>query len=92
MSTPQDVVDLLEKGNASRRIGATDWVRLRGSARCTQAHRWQNERSSRSHTVFTIVIESRPRDGLGDHDIRLSRLVSHAHLDKTVNNIDAVRT
>jgi centromeric protein E len=26
VSTPQDVVDLLEKGNAGRKIGATDWV------------------------------------------------------------------
>ncbi|WRT66518.1 uncharacterized protein IL334_003477 [Kwoniella shivajii] len=58
VSTPQDVIDLLDKGNAQRRIGATDW----------------NERSSRSHCVFTIVIESRPRDGDGDEDIRLSRL------------------
>ncbi|OWZ51163.1 centromeric protein E [Cryptococcus neoformans c45] len=58
VSTPEDVMELLEKGNAQRRIGATDW----------------NERSSRSHCVFTIVIESRPRDGDGDEDIRLSRL------------------
>lgn len=34
----------------------------------------QNERSSRSHSVFTIVIESKPRDGDGDDDVRLSRL------------------
>ncbi|WVQ73983.1 hypothetical protein IAR50_003564 [Cryptococcus sp. DSM 104548] len=58
VSTPQDVMDLLEKGNAQRRIGATDW----------------NERSSRSHCVFTVVIESKPRDKDGDEDIRLSRL------------------
>ncbi|WVQ99545.1 hypothetical protein IAU59_006681 [Kwoniella sp. CBS 9459] len=58
VSTPQDVMDLLERGNAGRRIGATDW----------------NERSSRSHCVFTIVVESRPRDGDADEDIRLSRL------------------
>nr|XP_031863411.1 uncharacterized protein CI109_001287 [Kwoniella shandongensis]KAA5530483.1 hypothetical protein CI109_001287 [Kwoniella shandongensis] len=58
VSTPEDVMELLEKGNAGRRIGATDW----------------NERSSRSHCVFTIVIESRPRDGDADEDIRLSRL------------------
>ncbi|ODN80563.1 hypothetical protein L202_02763 [Cryptococcus amylolentus CBS 6039] len=58
VSTPEDVMELLEKGNAQRRIGATDW----------------NERSSRSHCVFTIVIESKPRDKDGDEDIRLSRL------------------
>lgn len=34
----------------------------------------QNEQSSRSHSVFTIVIESRPRDGGEEDDIRLSRL------------------
>lgn len=27
VSTPQDVVDLLEKGNVGRKVGATDWVR-----------------------------------------------------------------
>ncbi|TYJ58685.1 hypothetical protein B9479_000521 [Cryptococcus floricola] len=58
VSTPEDVMELLEKGNAQRRIGATDW----------------NERSSRSHCVFTVVIESKPRDKDGDEDIRLSRL------------------
>jgi hypothetical protein len=26
VSSPQDVVDLLEKGNAGRKVGATDWV------------------------------------------------------------------
>ncbi|EIW65683.1 hypothetical protein TREMEDRAFT_66277 [Tremella mesenterica DSM 1558] len=46
------------KGNAGRKTSATDW----------------NERSSRSHSVFSIVIESRPRDGNGDDDIRLSKL------------------
>lgn len=28
VSTPQDVVDLLEKGNTMRKVGATDWVSL----------------------------------------------------------------
>ena len=27
VSTPQDIVALLEKGNISRKTGATDWVR-----------------------------------------------------------------
>jgi centromeric protein E len=26
VSTPQDIVDLLEKGNTQRKTGATDWV------------------------------------------------------------------
>ncbi|WVO15973.1 hypothetical protein L204_103638 [Cryptococcus depauperatus] len=58
VSTPEDVMGLLERGNAQRRIGATDW----------------NEQSSRSHCVFTIIIESKPRDSGSDEDIRLSRL------------------
>lgn len=29
VSTPQDVVDLLERGNIGRKIGATDWVSAR---------------------------------------------------------------
>lgn len=28
VSTPQDIVDLLEKGNTQRKTGATDWVSL----------------------------------------------------------------
>ena len=28
VSTPQDVVDLLEKGNTQRKTGQTDWVSL----------------------------------------------------------------
>lgn len=30
VSTPEDVMELLEKGNAQRRIGATDWVSSMG--------------------------------------------------------------
>jgi hypothetical protein len=28
VSSPQDVMDLLERGNSGRKIGATDWVRF----------------------------------------------------------------
>lgn len=37
--TPEDVIAILKKGQKNRKTGATDW----------------NERSSRSHCVFTIV-------------------------------------
>ncbi|KAH9818521.1 kinesin motor domain-containing protein, partial [Melampsora americana] len=43
---PLQVITTLQKGEKARHVGATDW----------------NERSSRSHTVFTMTIESRPRD------------------------------
>ncbi|KZT25431.1 kinesin-domain-containing protein [Neolentinus lepideus HHB14362 ss-1] len=44
------VREVLERGNANRRTATTDW----------------NERSSRSHSIFRLVIESRERgDGMG---------------------------
>ncbi|ORY32865.1 kinesin motor domain-domain-containing protein [Naematelia encephala] len=74
VSTPREIIDLLEKGNAGRRVGTTDW----------------NERSSRSHVVFTLVIESRPRDGSGDDDIRLSRLnlIDLAGSERAVSDLE----
>lgn len=41
----KSVREVLERGNANRRTACTDW----------------NERSSRSHSVFRLVIESRER-------------------------------
>lgn len=74
VSTPKDVVDLLDKGNTNRKTGATDW----------------NERSSRSHAVFTIVIESRPRESEGEDEIRVSRLtlIDLAGSEKAVSDIE----
>lgn len=74
MSTPQDVVTLLARGNTNRKTGATDW----------------NERSSRSHAVFQIVIESRPRDSVGDDEIRVSRLtlIDLAGSEKAVSDVE----
>lgn len=45
------VKDVLKRGEKNRRTACTDW----------------NERSSRSHSVFRLVIESRER-GIGDDD------------------------
>ncbi|PLW36331.1 hypothetical protein PCANC_19444 [Puccinia coronata f. sp. avenae] len=42
---PMQVLEVLTRGEKARHVGATDW----------------NERSSRSHTVFTMTIESRPK-------------------------------
>lgn len=39
VSNPDDVQTLIEKGQANRRVGKTDF----------------NEHSSRSHTIFTVV-------------------------------------
>src|ERR1700735_1995030 len=43
------VKEVLERGNGNRRTASTDW----------------NERSSRSHSVFRLVIESRERGSGG---------------------------
>lgn len=50
VSTPQDVVDLLEKGNASRRIGATDWVSRTSHRRC-RSDRFRRTSVHLGHTL-----------------------------------------
>lgn len=42
VKTPKDLMDVFAEGNANRHVGATN----------------MNEESSRSHSVFTITIES----------------------------------
>ncbi|GAA5871223.1 hypothetical protein JCM1840_000153 [Sporobolomyces johnsonii] len=49
VSMPQEVLEVLKEGENRRRVGATDW----------------NERSSRSHCVFIVTIESMSRSGNG---------------------------
>ncbi|GAA5893152.1 hypothetical protein JCM8208_004359 [Rhodotorula glutinis] len=55
VALPGDVLDVLREGEARRRVGATDW----------------NERSSRSHCVFIVTIESMSKK---DGTARTSRL------------------
>jgi centromeric protein E len=57
VTSPSGVLALLAAGQAQRAQAATDW----------------NERSSRSHCVFTITIESRARDSEGK-EVRISQL------------------
>ncbi|GAA5828070.1 hypothetical protein JCM11251_005717 [Rhodosporidiobolus azoricus] len=47
VSLPNEVLDVLKEGDMRRRVGATDW----------------NERSSRSHCVFVVTIESMSKKG-----------------------------
>lgn len=54
----EDVVALLHTGQANRRVGETN----------------MNERSSRSHSVFTCKLESKTVDAYGTSHIRSSRL------------------
>ncbi|KAK0536911.1 Kinesin-like protein kip2 [Tilletia horrida] len=59
VTSTKDVLSLIEKGQASRHVGATDW----------------NEHSSRSHCVLQVTIESRERDaGKAGKEVRLSQL------------------
>lgn len=61
VTSPLEVMALLEKGQASRRVGATDW----------------NTRSSRSHCVFQITIESREQEAVASGTasaVRVSQL------------------
>lgn len=90
VSNPEDVVEILSKGNRNRKTGATDWVSFRPLLDGTFLTP-QNERSSRSHAVFTIIIESRPRDADGHDEIRVSRLtlIDLAGSEKAVS--DAAR-
>ncbi|EST10124.1 Kinesin, motor domain protein [Kalmanozyma brasiliensis GHG001] len=60
VTSPSVVLDLLQRGQEERHVGATDW----------------NERSSRSHCVFTLTIESHPRTSSPDtgKEVRISQL------------------
>ncbi|KAG7207970.1 hypothetical protein KM043_009552 [Ampulex compressa] len=55
---PENVLAIMKKGDKNRRIGETN----------------MNERSSRSHTIFRITIESREADGNSDGAIQVSQL------------------
>ncbi|XP_029166361.1 kinesin-related protein 4-like isoform X2 [Nylanderia fulva] len=55
---PENVLSLMHKGNKHRRIGETN----------------MNERSSRSHTIFRITIESREAGAASDGAIQVSQL------------------
>ncbi|XP_077280881.1 uncharacterized protein LOC143907787 [Temnothorax americanus] len=55
---PENVLTIMNKGNKNRRIGETN----------------MNERSSRSHTIFRITIESREAGANSDGAIQVSQL------------------
>ncbi|KAK9294941.1 hypothetical protein QLX08_010621 [Tetragonisca angustula] len=57
-NSPENVLSIMKKGNKNRRIGETN----------------MNERSSRSHTIFRITIESREVGGNSDSAIQVSQL------------------
>lgn len=58
VSCEAHVEALLRRGETKRRVAGTEW----------------NARSSRSHTVFAIVVESREAGSAGEGAVRLSRL------------------
>lgn len=58
VNSPQQVMQFLQSGEALRHVGATN----------------MNEQSSRAHTVFRVIIESKDRDGGPRTPIRQSTL------------------
>lgn len=61
VKTAQEVINCIKEGEGNRHISATDY----------------NERSSRSHTIFQLIIESRSK-GLptnANQGVRVSQLV-----------------
>lgn len=60
VKTPKEVMDCIQKGESNRHISATDY----------------NDRSSRSHTIFQLVIESRQKsDESKTNSVQISQLV-----------------
>jgi centromeric protein E len=66
VTTPDAVIKLMQQGNKQRKVGGTS----------------MNERSSRSHAVFRIIVESLPRDE-ADRSVK----VSHINLGMIFSNI-----
>ena len=58
VKTPQDMLKVFEEGNLMRHVGATN----------------MNEHSSRSHSVFTITVESSEIDDQGEAHIKVGKL------------------
>ena len=62
VNTPDAVIQLMQLGNKHRKVGGTS----------------MNERSSRSHTIFRIIVESVPRAEADRTDAAV--MVSHINL------------
>lgn len=56
--TPEDMMKIFNEGNVNRHVGATN----------------MNEHSSRSHSVFTITVESSEMDAQGESHIKVGKL------------------
>lgn len=70
-----DVMELLSRGEALRHVGETD----------------MNKRSSRSHTIFSIIITSKPKDGGCDAAGMFGTLVGKLNLVDLAGS-ESVRT
>lgn len=58
VKTPTDMTKVFEEGSLQRHVGATN----------------MNEHSSRSHTVFTIIVESSETDAEGETHVKVGKL------------------
>ena len=58
VKSPADMMKIFMEGNINRHVGATN----------------MNEHSSRSHSVFTITVESSEMDSEGESHIKVGKL------------------
>ena len=58
VKSPQDMLRVFSEGNVNRHVGSTN----------------MNEHSSRSHSVFTITVESSEMDDQGESHIKVGKL------------------
>ncbi len=58
VKTPNDMMKVFQEGNLMRHVGATN----------------MNEHSSRSHSIFTITVESSEIDDQGEAHIKVGKL------------------
>lgn len=72
VTAPREVLSLLEQGQRNRHIDATDW----------------NTRSSRSHCVFQITIESRDLDNKSQVRVSQLNLIDLAGSERAASQMD----
>ena len=58
VKTPADMTKVFEEGSLNRHVGQTN----------------MNEHSSRSHSVFTIIVESSVTDADGENHVKVGKL------------------
>ena len=66
VKSPQEMVELMERGLKLRVVGIFFYLYIAGHD--------MNLRSSRSHSIFTIIVDNSTRDENGEEHIRMGKL------------------